>query len=91
MERGGTMGKYSLERMPSPSDGTAEEGEMLEPLIPGAKPDGRPQAIERREILNAMPWKDRRERRVLAGRAQAAKRAAGGSGQPGVLRPGNAA
>jgi hypothetical protein len=37
---------------------------------------------------HTIPWKDRRERRVLAGRAQAAKRAAGGGGQPGVLRPG---
>ena len=59
------MGKYSLERMPYPSDVTDEEWEILEPLIPGAKPDGRPQEIERREILNAIlyvlrsgcPWR----------------------------------
>ncbi|MEO9030673.1 MAG: transposase [Ktedonobacteraceae bacterium] len=48
------MGKYSLERMPYPSDVTDEEWAILEPLIPGEKPGGRPQEIERREILNAI-------------------------------------
>ena len=51
--------------MPYPSDVTDEEWEILEPLLPGAKPDGRPQEIERREILNAIlyvlrsgcPWR----------------------------------
>ncbi|MGH2507579.1 MAG: transposase [Ktedonobacteraceae bacterium] len=59
------MGKYSQERMPYPSDVTDEEWEILEALIPGAKPDGRPQEIERREIVNGMlyvlrsgcPWR----------------------------------
>lgn len=48
------MGKYSLERMPYPSDVTDEEWEILEPLIPGEKPGGRPQEIARREILNGI-------------------------------------
>jgi putative transposase len=59
------MGKYSLERMPYPSDVTDEEWEILEPLIPGEKPEGRPQEIKRREIVNAIlyvlrggcPWR----------------------------------
>ena len=59
------MGKYSLERMPYPSDVTDEEWEILEPLIPGEKPGGRPQEIARREIVNAIlyvlrsscPWR----------------------------------
>ena len=50
------MGKYTLERMPYPSDVTDEEWARLEPLIPAAKPGGRPQEIERREILNAIVY-----------------------------------
>jgi putative transposase len=48
------MGKYSLMRLPYPSDVTDEEWAILEPLIPGEKPGGRPQEIERREIVNAI-------------------------------------
>lgn len=59
------MGKYALERMPSPSDGTDEEWAILEPLIPAAKPGGRPQEIARRESVNGIlsvrrsgcPWR----------------------------------
>jgi putative transposase len=59
------MGKYALERMPYPSDVTDEEWAHLEPLIPAAKPGGRRQAIDRREIVNAIlyvlrsgcPWR----------------------------------
>lgn len=59
------MGQYSLERMPYPSDVTDEEWIRLEPLIPATKPGGRPQEIERREIVNAIlyvlrsgcPWR----------------------------------
>lgn len=64
-ERSGMMGKYALERMPYPSDVTDEEWAILEPLIPGEKPGGRPQEIARREIVNAIlyvlrsgcPWR----------------------------------
>lgn len=48
------MGKYSQERRIYPSDVTDEEWAILEPLIPAAKPGGRPQEIERREIVNAI-------------------------------------
>jgi putative transposase len=59
------MGKYSLERLPYPSDVTDEEWEILEPLIPSEKLGGRPQEIARREIVNAIffvlrsgcPWR----------------------------------
>lgn len=59
------MGKYALERLSYPSDVTDEEWEILEPLIPGEKPGGRPQEIARREIVNAIlyvlrsscPWR----------------------------------
>jgi putative transposase len=48
-----------------PSDVTDAEWAILEPLIPPAKPGGRPQEIERREILNGIlyalrsgcPWR----------------------------------
>jgi putative transposase len=36
------------------SDVTEEEWAILEPLIPVAEPGGRPQEIERREIVNAI-------------------------------------
>jgi transposase len=64
-ERSEMMGKYALERMPYPSDVTDEEWAHLEPLIPAAKPGGRPPEIARREIVNAIlyvlrsgcPWR----------------------------------
>ncbi len=48
-----------------PSDVTDKEWAILEPLIPTAKPGGRPQEIERREIVNGIlyvlrsgcPWR----------------------------------
>ena len=40
------------ERRSYPSDVTDQEWAILEPLIPAAKPGGRPQEIERREIVN---------------------------------------
>jgi putative transposase len=48
-----------------PSDGTDEEWEILEPLIPQGKPGGRPVEIARREMVNAIlyvlrsayPWR----------------------------------
>src|SRR5258707_14097109 len=52
-ERSGRMGKYTLERMPDPSDVTDEEWARLEPLLPAAKPGGRPQEIERGGSPNA--------------------------------------
>jgi len=37
-----------------PSDLTGEEGAILEPLIPEAKPGGRPRTVDMREVLNAI-------------------------------------
>jgi putative transposase len=59
------MGRYSLKRRIYPSDVTDQEWEILEPLIPAVKPGGRPQEIERREIVNGIlyvlrsgcPWR----------------------------------
>ena len=56
---------YSYERRAYPSDVTDEEWAILEPLMPRAKPEGRPQEIERREIVDAIlyvlrsacPWR----------------------------------
>ena len=53
------------ERRVYPSDVTDKEWAMLEPLIPAAKPGGRPQEIARREIVNGIlyvlrsgcPWR----------------------------------
>ena len=43
-----------MDRKPYPSDLTDEEWALLEPLIPPAKPGGRPRRWEMREILNAI-------------------------------------
>jgi putative transposase len=53
------------ERRVYPSDVTDEEWAILEPLIPAVKPGGRPEEIERREIVNGIlyvlrsgcPWR----------------------------------
>jgi transposase len=53
------------ERRVYPSDVTDKEWAILEPLIPAAKPGGRPQEIARREIVNGIlyvlrsgcPWR----------------------------------
>ncbi len=59
------MSRYSTKRRIYPSDVTDQEWEILEPLIPAVKPGGRPQEIERREIVNGIlyvlrsgcPWR----------------------------------
>ena len=43
-----------LERKPYPSDLTEAEWRRIEPLIPPAKPGGRPRKANMREILNAI-------------------------------------
>jgi putative transposase len=56
---------YCRERRVYPSDVTDQEWAILEPLIPAAKPGGRPQEIDRREIVNGVlyvlrsgcPWR----------------------------------
>ena len=42
-----------------PSDLTDQEWAILEPLIPPAKPGGRPRTVDMREVLNAMCYVDR--------------------------------
>lgn len=42
-----------------PSDLTDQEWAVLEPLIPQAKPGGRPRTVEMRDVLNAMFYVDR--------------------------------
>ena len=37
-----------------PSDLTDEQWELLSPLLPAAKPGGRPRTVELREVLNAI-------------------------------------
>ena len=41
-------------RSPYPTDLCDDEWEILEPLVPEAKPGGRPRAHQTREILNAI-------------------------------------
>lgn len=50
----GTAAKATSGRKRYPTDLTDREWAILEPLIPGAKPGGRPPAHERREIMNAI-------------------------------------
>ena len=42
-----------------PSDLNEQEWVMLEPLIPPAKPGGRPRSTDMREVLNAILYLDR--------------------------------
>ena len=42
-----------MRRQPYPTDLTDAEWSILEPLIPPAKPGGRPRDVDMREILNA--------------------------------------
>ena len=42
-----------------PSDLTDEQWQVLEPLIPAAKPGGRPRTTSMREVLNTLFYQDR--------------------------------
>src|SRR6266566_5522356 len=65
ISRRSNMCIYCRERRTYPSDVKDQEWAILEPLIPAAKPGGRPQEIERREIVNGIlyvlrsgcPWR----------------------------------
>ena len=48
-----------MERRSYPSDLTEQEWAILEPLIPPAKPGGRPRTTDMREVLNAILYLDR--------------------------------
>ena len=43
-----------MKRKTYPSDLTDEQWELLSPLLPAAKPGGRPRTVELREILNVI-------------------------------------
>lgn len=43
-----------MERQPYPTDLTDAQWEVLEPLIPPAKPGGRPREVDIRAVLNAI-------------------------------------
>jgi putative transposase len=45
-----------MSRRAYPTDLTDDEWRVLEPLIPGAKPGGRPRRVDVREILNAIRY-----------------------------------
>jgi putative transposase len=54
-----------MERKPYPSDMTDDQWAIIEPLLPEAKPGGRPRAVDLREVLNGIfylvkggiPWR----------------------------------
>jgi transposase len=43
-----------MERKAYPTDLTDEQWELLRPLLPEAKPGGRPRSVDLREVVNAM-------------------------------------
>jgi transposase len=43
-----------MERKAYPTDLTDEQWQILEPLIPPAKPGGRPRSVNMREVINAI-------------------------------------
>ncbi len=45
-----------MPRAAYPTDLTDDEGRVLEPLIPPAKPGGRPRSVDVREIVNAIRY-----------------------------------
>jgi putative transposase len=49
----------SVARKAYPSDLTDEQWELIEEVIPGPKPGGRPRAVDMREVINAMLYLDR--------------------------------
>src|SRR5438552_270664 len=48
-----------MERKPYPSDLTDDQWKLIEPLLPTAKPGGRPRKTEPREIFNAVLYLNR--------------------------------
>ncbi len=45
-----------MARRAYPTDLTDDEWRVLEPLIPGAKPGGRPRSVDPREVINAIRY-----------------------------------
>jgi putative transposase len=57
--KGIDRGGGAMKRLSYPSDLTEKEWVILEPLIPPAKPGGRPRTTDMREVLNAILYLDR--------------------------------
>jgi putative transposase len=49
----------SMDRKPYPTDLTDAEWTILKPLLPDAKPGGRPRTVNLREIVNAIFYRER--------------------------------
>ena len=49
-----TRPRYNRDKLRYPSDVTDEEWEVLRPLIPPAKPGGRPRKVSERQIINGL-------------------------------------
>ena len=47
-----------MKRLSYPSDLTEQEWDILEPLIPPAKPGGHPRTTDVREVINAILYLD---------------------------------
>jgi len=45
-----------MARKAYPTDLTDDEWRVLEPLLPAAKPGGRPRTVDRREVVNALRY-----------------------------------
>ena len=43
-----------MEREPYPSDLTDDQWKVIDPLLPGAKPGGRPRSVEMREVVDGI-------------------------------------
>lgn len=48
-----------MERTPYPSDLTDEQWKLIEPLIPPAKPGGRPRKVSMKEVINGILYLNR--------------------------------
>ena len=48
-----------MTRTPYPSDLTDEQWQRIEPLLPAAKPGGRPREVDMRHVLNAILYLNR--------------------------------
>lgn len=48
-----------MERTPYPSDLTDEQWKLIEPLIPPAKPGGRPRKVSMQEVVNGILYLNR--------------------------------
>lgn len=48
-----------MERIPYPSNLTDEQWKLIEPLIPRARPGGRPRSVEMRQVINGILYINR--------------------------------